>query len=169
MKRRKRTYTTQSFKNSDVSSVVPTHIMLLSRNSAAFIPSVTKSYRFHSQQYVQIPRFDTISTATPDVGLLLCLVRLVVCWDCHVTALHARLESSVPFSFHSTETSSAVLSKLNRYASQRSVRHRLCYKTIIRDVFAVRLHVLLAGFSSRCLSAGLRIRRTEQGSEIISP
>ena len=59
------------------------------------------------------------------------------------------------FTNHWSEISSTVLSKLNRYVNQKSVRrleineykHMLCYKATISDVFGVRMHVLLAGFS----------------------
>ena len=79
--------------------------------------------------------------------------------------LPARLESSAELpSVQSAEISSTVLSKLNRYAGQRSVsrlaindyQHKLCNKTTISDIFTVRLHIS-AGLSSRCLLAGLRI------------
>ena len=43
----------------------------------------------------------------------------------------------------------------------------LCHKTIISDVFAVQLRVLLP--VSRGLSVGLQMHHTEQWSEILSP
>ena len=44
--------TTHSCQNSDVNNIVPTHIMLLSRDSEAFIPSLSSSCRFYGQQHV---------------------------------------------------------------------------------------------------------------------
>ena len=90
MKRHESTRTSQSCKNSGNNNIVPTHIMLLSIDSTAFIPSVLKkSCRFYCQQHVQITRIHNFD-CRPDVGLLLSLVRLVVCWDCHVTSFAAR-------------------------------------------------------------------------------
>ena len=155
-------------------NIVPTHIILLSRDSAVFILSVSKSCRFYSQ-HVRITcrhNFD----CHPDVGLLLSLVHFVVCWDCHVTSFARSIWVVCTISLHPTEINSIVLSKLNRYANQWSVYrlemneywHRLCYKTAVTVVFAVRLHVLLAVFSSR-FSISLRIHCAEQFVEIRTP
>ena len=78
-----RTHSARWCKNSGVNNIVPTHIMLLSRDSAAFSPSVSKSYRFCSQQHVQITRKHKLH-CHPNAGLLLSRVSLVVGWDCHV-------------------------------------------------------------------------------------
>ena len=165
---------TQSCKNSGVNKIVPTHIMFLETAQRSFRP-VSKSCRFHSQQHVQITRrhnFDCHS----DVRLPVSLVRLVVCWDCHVTSFARSIWVVCTISLHPTEINSIVLSKLNRYANQWSVYrlemneywHRLCYKTAVTVVFAVRLHVLLAVFSSR-FSISLRIHCAEQFVEIRTP
>ena len=113
-----RTHTTHPCRNSDINNIVPAHIMLLSRDQGAVSPSVSKSRRFCSQQYVQIPRRHNFD-CRPDVGLLLSLVRLVVCWDCHVTRF-ARL-TGVSGNFTLTEINSTVLSKFNKYAIQRGI------------------------------------------------
>ena len=94
-------YIHQSCKHSGVSNIVQTHILLLSRDSASFSPSVSKSCRLYSQ----ITRRHNFH-CHPDVRLLLSLVRLVVCWDCHVTSFAPRLQPSVQFTLYSTETSS---------------------------------------------------------------
>ena len=46
------------------------------------------------------------------------------------------------------------------FREQRSIK-KICYKTTTSNVFAVRLHILLAGFSSRSLLVDPRIDRTE--------
>ena len=86
MKRHECTHTTQSCWNSGVKNIVPSHIMLHSRDEVAFIPSGSKSCRvfFYSQQHIHIAHRHNID-CLPDVGLLLSRVRLVVCCDCHVT------------------------------------------------------------------------------------
>ena len=91
-----RTHSARSCKNSGVNNIVPVHIMLLSRDNAAFSPSVSESYRFCSQQHVQITRRHKLH-CHPDAGLLLSRVSLVVGWDCHVIRFGARIESSVQF------------------------------------------------------------------------
>ena len=148
MKRQERTYTTQSCKNSGANKIVPTHVMLFSRDSAAFIQSVSKSCRFHSQQHVQnntqtrlrLPyRSRPTAQSRAPCRLLwlsrdkLCCSSSVFCW--------------INFTFHSTELSSLVLSKLNRsYANQRSVsrlqtnksKHTLCFKTLCVSLVVAR-------------------------------
>ena len=105
-------------------------------------PSVSKSCPFYSQKHVQVTcrhNFD----CHPDVGLGFSLVRLVACWDCRVTTALPALPASFA---RSTKDALAVWGTMNN--------HRLCYKTTISDVFGVRLHGLLAGFSGRYLSVG---------------
>ena len=41
MKRHKSTHPAQLYKNSGISNITPTHIMLLSRDSTAFIPAIS--------------------------------------------------------------------------------------------------------------------------------
>jgi len=75
----------------------------------------------------------------------LSLMRLVIRWDCHVTSFACATWDVCSFSLHSTEISSVVLTKSNRYTNQRSInrlevneyQHRLCYKTTILDVFTL--------------------------------
>jgi len=85
---------TQSCQNSGVNNIVPTHIMLLSTDSAASSPSVSSSCRFYGQQHVQITRRHNFD-CHPAIGLLLsrapcrllglsrdmlCCSTWVVCW-----------------------------------------------------------------------------------------
>jgi len=90
--------TAHSCQNSGVNNIVPTHIMLLSRDS----PSVSKSCRFYSQQHVQITRRHNFD-CHPAIGLLYCSVSCAVSSAGIVTwqALPARLKSSVEY--HSTQ------------------------------------------------------------------
>ena len=74
---------TQSGKNTGINNIVPTHIMLLSRDSTTFTPSVSKSCRFYSQQHVQITRRHNVHCHL-DRGLMLSS-GLIVCSDFHVT------------------------------------------------------------------------------------
>ena len=119
---------------------------------------------FLQQKHIQITRRRNFD-CHPDVGPLLSLVRFVGCCDCHVISFARSTRVVCSISLHSMEISSFVLSKLNRYASQTSVKHRLCYKSTISDVFAVWLHVLLTGFSSR-LSVGLSYGYTAQNIDL---
>ena len=106
-----RTHTNSKF---HVNNIVQTRITLLSRDSATFIPSVSRSCRSYSQ-HVQMTRRHSFH-CHPDVGLLLSLtVRLVVCWDCHVTNF-ARSTWVV-----CSGDKLNMLSKLNGYTSQRNV------------------------------------------------
>ena len=88
------------------------HYAYVSRNIAELIPSVSKSCRLYSQYHVQ-SRHNFVCHS--DVGLLFSLVRLVVCWDCHVTSF-ARSTWVV-----CSGDKFIVLSKLNRYEKQRSL------------------------------------------------
>ena len=108
-----RTHSARSCKNSGVNNTVPTHIMLLSRDSATKSPSVSRSCRFYNQ-HVQMTRRHSFH-CHPDVGLLLSLVRLVVCWDCHVTSF-ARSTWVV-----CSGDKLNMNAKLNGYTSQRNV------------------------------------------------
>ena len=116
--RHEHTDTTHPCRNSDINNIVPAHIMLLSRDQGAVSPTVSKSCRFCSQQYVQIPRRHNFD-CHPDVGLLLSLVHLVVCSDCHMTRFACLTWVSGNFTL--MEINSTVLSNLNKYAIQRVI------------------------------------------------
>ena len=82
-------------------SVVQTHIMLISRDTVAFSSFVFKSCRFYGQQDVKITRRHNFD-CHPNVCLLLSLVQLVVCCGCHVASF-ALSTWVVWFIFHPTQ------------------------------------------------------------------
>ena len=134
---------------------------------------------FKSQEQIQIARRQNFN-CHPDVFLRLSLDQFVVCWDCHVTSL-ARSTWVV-----CSKISSVLLSKLSRYANQRSNQSNQRKPTkrqsfgdwwILAKTLLQNCYFRCFSFSVTCvvgrflesLSVGLRIHRTGQRYEILSP
>ena len=165
-----RTHSARWCKNSGVNNIVPTHIKLLSRDSAAFSPSVSESYRFCSQQHVQITRKHKLhyhserrfTAESREPCRRLRLSRDKICL----------LELSRLFSFtlHSTEISLTILSKLNKYKNPRSASHLeinecwdpflFIFNIYIFTTLLFQMFSLFGCISCRYMSVGLRIGYT---------
>ena len=98
-----------------VSDIVPTHIVLLSGDSATFSPSVIPVVLFDNRQHVQMTRRHNFDYRH-DVGSVACamLSARIVTWP-------ARLSHLFKFILRrSTDIISILLSKLNRSEKQKS-------------------------------------------------
>ena len=90
--------------------------MLLSKDGPAFIPAVSKSCRFNSQQRIQITQVQ-LRLHTRRRPTLTAQSRA----PCHLLGLSRDKLSPLDLSRLFRVISSIVLSKLNRHANQRSV------------------------------------------------
>ena len=98
-----------------VNDIVPTHIVLLSGDSATFSPSVILVVLFDNQQHVQMTRRHNFDYRH-DIGSVACamLSAGIVTWP-------ARLSHLFKFILRrSMDIISILLSKLNRYEKQKS-------------------------------------------------